>query len=248
MTRAESCWLPRPNTKPWPPTGVTTIAGVRLAGELEQPPLVGVCGEASACSNDVDPEQRLLQPEHVQHRPRRRSRPDEPGAVAEDLLDDVVGDTRLRGSLGRERSRLGALDQAALDRHGQVAVQTRRDRARAEGRLVDVHHLGLAKLANAPFDEAGGELTCAPRVHGEHGRVHLHACRDSEHGHPVADRFEDVDRRAVAAGEEQQVDAVLGQRRRGRAGVRGGRDRADRADDPGLEPGLPRLGSPISPA
>ena len=174
---------------------------------------------SSPPGDDIDAEEGLFETEDVEHGFGRRPRPHEPGGLAQDPIDQVVGDLGLRGLFPGKRPSLRALEQPPLRGHAQVAVEPRRDGPLAKQRFVDVHHLGRAQGAGALGAEANGDLTSAPGIHGEHGGMHLDSCGDADHGDPVADRLEDVDGRPVSTGEEQQVDPFCGHGRRGRASV-----------------------------
>ena len=104
------------------------------------------------------------------------------------------------------------------------AVETRREDASTQGAFVDVHDL---RLAERRFGAAGEKLrrdeACAFRRRREDARMHLHAGRDAEHGHALADGVVDVACRAVAAGEEDQIDLSLRELASGRARVGGSR-------------------------
>ena len=82
--------------------------------------------------------------------------------------------------------------------------------------------------------DEGGELTGRLRADGEDGGMHLHAAGNAEHRHGVADRIQNVARRPVAAGEENERHPARpqllrgGARIRGRRGGRPSRERRDR--------------------
>ncbi len=161
--------------------------------------------------------------------------------LVEQAVDDVSGDRLLGGAVARRRAGLAALEQPRLDGHAEIAVEPRRDRPRAQGVLVDVHHLGLDRRADAALGDEQRQPAGGARVDGEDGRVHLHPGRDAEHRHPVAHGLEHVDGRSVAAREEQEVDPVVHHGRRGRPRVRRRRLGAERPDHTGDEPGRRRL-------
>ena len=155
--------------------------------------------------------------------------------LTEHLVDQVVGDLLLGHRLAAERARLRALKVAARVGDVQEPVQAGGDRAGAEQRLVDVHHLGAPHAAHSVLGEAGRQLAGASRVDGEHSGVHLHPRGDAEHGNSVADRLQNIDRGAVSAGEQEQVDPALRHRRRGRARVLRGGYRAGRSKHRGRQ-------------
>ena len=92
----------------------------------------------------------------------------------------------------------------------------------AERVLVDVHDLGLAETEAALVrEEQRGQVAGVGRRVGVDGRVDLDAGGDAHHRHAVADGVEDVARRAVAAGEQDEVGAGVGHAARRLFGVGG---------------------------
>ncbi len=73
--------------------------------------------------------------------------------LVEQAVDDVSGDRLLGGAVARRRAGLAALEQPRLDGHAEIAVEPRRDRARAQRVLVDVHHLGLDRRGDAALGD-----------------------------------------------------------------------------------------------
>ena len=144
-----------------------------------------------------------------------------------------------RGSIAAATAAQTSLERDLVERHGAVlrrlhpsavvghargAVEPRRDRARADGVLVDVHHL---RLANGPRGSAAmKDAATSPALSGV--VANTPECILTPVGMPrigrrVADDVVDVTRGAVAAGEQDQVDPAAGELRRGSAGVVGGR-------------------------
>ena len=121
ITFGESCWFPRPKTKPWPPTGVTTsVIGVR---ELEQPPLVRV-SSARIRRPARRPRPGASCRVRASHRGAgRRSRADEAGRVVEHGCREGARDRLLGALLAGGAARLAALDTCRFGRHTEIAVE-----------------------------------------------------------------------------------------------------------------------------
>ena len=85
----------------------------------------------------------------------------------------------------------------------------RGDAVLAKGVLVDVHDLSLAQAhGRGAFVEIERDhVAGGGRARGVHGGVDLDTGRHADHGHALADSVADVARGAVAAGEEDEVDA-----------------------------------------
>ena len=140
-------------------------------------------------------------------------------AGAEHELGHVRRGGRLRRRLGRRAAGLAALHQAGRDRHPQEPVQPRRDDAVAEVGLVDVHHLGGRIAAHAPARNAARSSPARRGV-----TPNTAECIFTPAGIPITGTrsptaAQHVDGGAVAAREQQQVDAGRDQRGRGGAGV-----------------------------
>ncbi len=112
-------------------------------------------------------------------------------------------------------------------------MEPRRHAARAGGALVDIHYLGLAIAdpAVAVGGDLGGELAGRLGADGEDGGMHLDAAGDAEDRDGVADGVQNVARRAVAAGEENERGPAPAQCQRGGSRVGGGGDRRRPAGD-----------------
>ena len=79
-----------------------------------------------------------------------------------------------------------------------------RDGARAQVGLVDVHHLGGRRPRHPSRSEVAGQLPRAARRDAEHGRVHFTPAGIPITGTLVAHGAHAPNRRAIAAGEQQQ--------------------------------------------
>ena len=164
---------------------------------------------SGAVGDGVDAEQRLGQAEAVHDRARRRPGAEDLQLAGAHLGDRVHGDVVEHALLAGDAAGLGRLHEAAREGHGHVAVEVGRDAVLAKGLLVDVHDLGLAQVdrRGAVVKEEGDEVAGGRRGGRVHGGVDLDPRRDTDHRDAAADRVVDVARRAVAAGEEDHVDA-----------------------------------------
>ena len=69
-TRGESCWLPRPSRKPWPPiTPSDERRGDAVAEQREDAVLVEIRADERAVAHGVDAERRRLEAERAQDPP-----------------------------------------------------------------------------------------------------------------------------------------------------------------------------------
>ena len=203
--------------------------------QFQQGSLVGVGDLAAAVANDVHAKQSLLESEPRQDDAGGRARTDQPGAAPEHLVDQVVGDRILGRRLAAERTRLRALKVLARVGDVQEPVQPGGDRAGAEQRLIDIHHLGRPHAAHAVLGETRRQLARASRVDCEDSGMHLYSRGDAEHRNSVADRLQHIDRGAISAGEQEQVDPALRHCRRRRARVLGGGHPAGRSKHRGRQ-------------
>jgi hypothetical protein len=125
--------------------------------------------------------------------------------------------------VGWDDALLRCLHPQPVIRHAGRSVDARRDRVRPDSVFVDVDHFRLADgTSRARGHERCDDIARALRCGGKHARVHLDACRYAEDRQPLADDVVDVARGAVAAREEDQVDAAAYEFRRCSAGVVGG--------------------------
>ena len=196
--------------------------------QLEQLALAEVGADERAGAHGVDAEQRL--------RGRRGAPRSAWSSFPGRARRSGAGPSRRRrrGRRRRARPRRSAPERGLGGLHPQPVDAARGPRRRAASRsrparaglLVDVHDLAFAhRGAGAGREERRGDVARVLRAGREDAGVHLHAGRDAEHGSAVADDVVDVARRAVAAGEEDQVDAAREQLRSGGARVGGARRR-----------------------
>ena len=204
------CWLPRPRMWPWPPMTVTTILASLPC--IRSRTCRSPASEATtlAVSHHVDAEQGAVQAELVHHGGYG-------AAGAHDVCDAGLhfrgdgGGEGFHGAVaGLYAAVLGGLEACVVVGHPQVAVEAGGGDAPSRGVLVDVHHLGHARCAEAIPEEGEGCPPGVARGCAEHGRVYLHARGDAERSRGVAYGVEDVSGGAVAAREEEEVDAVAG--------------------------------------
>ena len=182
----------------------------RLVPEhLEQLALAEVGAEQPSRAHRVDAEQRLRETEMLHHAPDGGARTEniDPPRV------ERIRDRRARGIEGdlvrRQRADLRTGHPLRIVRHLRRAVKPRRDAAFAECVLVDIEDVGRAHArSGAAGQERCSDLPRTLRRAREHARMHLHAGWNPEDRDALADRVVDVPRRAVAAGEEDQVDAA----------------------------------------
>ena len=97
------------------------------------------------------------------------------------------------------------LHVVALVGDTKISIQARAHAAVAVRRFVDVDDLRLLRAAAFALQIPEGELSRRLGADGVHGRVDLHSRGDTDGNGLLPQRFIDVARGAVAAGEEQKV-------------------------------------------
>ena len=149
ITAALSCWLPRPNSEPWPPTTPTTSSRrARRSSAREQLGLARGRRRRSAPSRTAStPSSVPLEPERREIAPRSscRARAGRGRRGAISSASSRHSGRERRGAASRATLLFGPSSRRRLVGHARAAVEPRRDAILAQRVLVDVGDVDLAE-------------------------------------------------------------------------------------------------------
>ena len=242
-TAGESCWLPRPSRKPWPPitprislvaSGLGVKQPVELLFSLAVPRQPAFPSRTASTPSRVAAAGRGLA-----HRRGRRARPEQ----VERTGTSSAATAAHRARLGRGTGQPGALGPgqppAAVGRNHGDTMELRAQPV--SGRVQD-----LRCGRGGPAQEVGRQLRRGFRAGCEHPRPHLDPARDADQRHVQADGRRDVTRCPVTAGEQQHVR--LGREERGgRLGIRRRSSAARGRPRPATTAGIPQASATSAP-
>ena len=224
ITSGLSCWLPRPNSVALAADDDDDDASPgRPSSSVEQLRLAQIAADEPAVLDRIDAEQRPLAGRGGRGRAASscRGRRVERAAAA-----SLVGELARRARRAPRRPGatrcLRPLDAQAVARHAQrrrrARAETRPSRSASSSMSID---LGLAqRAAERPLRIARRGRPRPPGSSANTPECIFTPVGMPEHRHAGADRVEDVARRAVAAGEQDQVDPAARQLARRRRGCR----------------------------